>query len=64
NERKLSPEQELVEDILSILHCFSARLYGLRKYQKQVTQAVQEKTSEPDSEVDTKQCIEDQGVSI
>ncbi|NEO37609.1 MAG: IS607 family transposase [Moorea sp. SIOASIH] len=64
NERKLSPEQELVEDILSILHCFSARLYGLRKYQKQVTKAVQEKTSEPDSEVDTKQCLEDQGVSI
>ncbi|NEO37075.1 MAG: IS607 family transposase [Moorea sp. SIOASIH] len=64
HEGKLSPEQELVEDILSILHCFSARLYGLRKYQKQVTQAVQEKTSEPDGEVDTKQCLEDQGVSI
>ncbi|NEQ12105.1 MAG: IS607 family transposase, partial [Moorea sp. SIO4E2] len=64
NERKLSPEQELVEDILSILHCFSARLYGLRKYQKQVTQAVQDKTPEPDDEVDTKQCLEAQGVSI
>ncbi|NEO94518.1 MAG: IS607 family transposase [Moorea sp. SIO3G5] len=56
NERKLSPEQELVEDILSILHCFSARLYGLRKSQKQVTQAVQDKISEPDDEIDTKQC--------
>ncbi|NEO00977.1 MAG: IS607 family transposase [Moorea sp. SIO3I7] len=64
NERKLSPEQELVEDIVSILHCFSARLYGLRKYQKQVSQAVQEKTSEPDGEVDTQQCQETQGVSI
>ena len=64
NERKLSPEQELVEDILSILHCFSARLYGLRKYQKQVTKAVQDKTQEPDQEVDTQQCQEDQGVSI
>ncbi|WAN69552.1 IS607 family transposase [Moorena producens JHB] len=64
NERKLSPEQELVEDILSILHCFSARLYGLRKYQKQVRQAVQDKTPEPDDEVDTKQCLEAQGVSI
>ncbi|NEQ83749.1 MAG: IS607 family transposase [Moorea sp. SIO2I5] len=64
NERKLSPEQELVEDILSILHCFSARLYGLRKYQKQVSKAVQEKISEPDGEVETKQCLEDQGVSI
>jgi putative resolvase len=56
NERQLSPEQELVEDILSILHCFSARLYGLHKYQKQVAKAVQEKTSEPDQEVDTQQC--------
>ncbi|NEO78172.1 IS607 family transposase [Moorena sp. SIO4G3] len=64
NERKLSPEQELVEDILSILHCFSARLYGLRKYQKQVTKAVQEKTSESDGEVDTQQCLKDQGVSV
>ncbi len=64
NERKLSPEQELLEDILSILHCFSARLYGLRKYQKQVTKAVQDKTEKPNQEVDTKQCLEDQGVSI
>ena len=64
NERKSSPEQELVEDILSILHCFSARLYGLRKYQKQVTKAVQDKAQKPNEEVDTKQCLEDQGVSI
>jgi excisionase family DNA binding protein len=64
NERKSSPEQELVEDILSILHCFSARLYGLRKYQKQVAKAVQDKVEKPDEEVDTKQCLEDQGVSV
>lgn len=32
NETALSPEQEMVEDILAILHCFSSRLYGLRKY--------------------------------
>ena len=64
NQRNLSPEAELVEDILSILHCFSARLYGLRKYQKQVNKAVQEKTSEPDSEVDTQQYQEAQGVSL
>ena len=64
NQRDLSPEAELVEDILSILHCFSARLYGLRKYQKQVQKAVQEKVEEPDSEVDTQQCQETQGVSI
>ena len=32
NESNLSPEAEMVEDILAILHCFSSRLYGLRKY--------------------------------
>lgn len=64
NQRNLSPEAELVEDILSILHCFSARLYGLQKYQKQVSKAIQDKTSEPDNEVDTQQCQETQGVSI
>ena len=64
NERKLSPQQELVEDILSILHCFSARLYGLRKYQKQVTKAVQDKTEKSNEEVDTQQCQEDQGISL
>ena len=33
---KLSPHEELVQDILSILHVFSCRLYGLRKYKKQI----------------------------
>ena len=33
---KLSPQKELVQDILSILHVFSCRLYGLRKYKKQI----------------------------
>ena len=64
NERKLSPEQELVEDILSILHCFSSRLYGLRKYKTQVQKSIQEKESKPNQKVDTKQCQEDQGISL
>jgi excisionase family DNA binding protein len=64
NERNLSPEQELVEDILSILHCFSARLYGLRKYKKQVEQAIQDKTEKPNHKVDTQRCQEDQGLSL
>jgi len=37
----LSPEQELVQDILSILHCFSSRLYGLRKYESKVKKDLQ-----------------------
>jgi len=32
DDEDFSPQQELVEDILTLLHCFSSRLYGLRKY--------------------------------
>ena len=34
NNEELSPQEELVQDIVSILHVFSCRLYGLRKYKK------------------------------
>ena len=34
NNEELSPQEELVQDIVSILHVFSSRLYGLRKYKK------------------------------
>ena len=37
-ETNLSPEQEMVEDILAILHCLSSRLYGLRKYKSQISE--------------------------
>ncbi|MEG4532658.1 IS607 family transposase [Microcoleus sp. D2_18a_D3] len=36
NNSSLSPEREMVEDILAIIHVFSCRLYGLRKYKKQI----------------------------
>ena len=36
NNEELSPKEELVQDIVSILHVFSCRLYGLRKYKKQI----------------------------
>ena len=36
NDAGFSPEREMVEDILAILHGFSSRLYGLRKYKAQV----------------------------
>lgn len=36
NQESLSPEQELVEDLLAIVHTFSCRLYGMRKYKKQI----------------------------
>ena len=36
DNEELSPQEELVQDIVSILHVFSCRLYGLRKYKKQI----------------------------
>ena len=36
NNEELLPQEELVQDIDSILHVFSCRLYGLRKYKKQI----------------------------
>ena len=36
NNEELSPQEELVQDIVSILDVFSCRLYGLRKYKKQI----------------------------
>ena len=34
NKEELSPQQEMIEDLMSIIHTFSCRLYGLRKYKK------------------------------
>ena len=34
NNESLSPQEELVQDIISIIHAFSCRLYRLRKYKK------------------------------
>ena len=36
NNEKASPEQELINDLISIIHVFSCRIYGLRKYKKQI----------------------------
>lgn len=36
NNEFLSPQEELVQDIISILHVFSCRIYGLKKYRKKI----------------------------
>ena len=36
NYEETSPCEELVEDLTSIIHVFSCRLYGLRKYKKAI----------------------------
>jgi predicted site-specific integrase-resolvase len=36
NDEKSSPENELVHDLISIITCFSARIYGLRSYKSKI----------------------------
>lgn len=52
----LSPEQELVDDLISIIQVFSSRVYGLRKYRKEVSD-----TNEDQDLQDTNQA--DQGTA-
>ena len=64
NDRKLSPEQELVQDMLSIIHCFSSRLYGLRKYKSTIKEDLQKEiTTQGIDKAVTEQCIENQAIS-
>lgn len=41
NAETLSPHEELTQDLLSIIHCFSCRLYGLRTYKDKVKKIVE-----------------------
>ena len=42
NVKTTSPQEELVEDLMTIIHVFSARLYGLRSYTKRIKEAVKD----------------------
>jgi putative resolvase len=44
NTESLSPEQEMVQDLMTITHCFLARLYGLRNYRKAMAKALKDDT--------------------
>ncbi|MBI5755618.1 MAG: IS607 family transposase [Nitrospirae bacterium] len=46
NQDSLSPEEEMTQDLLSIIHCFSSRLYGLRKYKKKIKEFLRERPDE------------------
>lgn len=39
NNEETSPEQEVVDDLIAIIHVFSCRVYGLGKYKKKVRDA-------------------------
>ena len=38
NQSDASPESELTEDLLAILHTFSCRMHGLRRYRSAIAQ--------------------------
>jgi predicted site-specific integrase-resolvase len=42
NNEALSPKSEMVQDLMAIIHCFSCRLYGLRRYKKIIKAAANE----------------------
>ncbi len=42
NQEKLSPQEEMVQDLMAITHTFSCRLYGLRNYKKDLKKALKE----------------------
>ena len=48
NTETLSPEQELVQDLMSIIYCFSSRLYGLRNYRKALEKALKDENRAQD----------------
>lgn len=67
-QQKYSPQAELVQDMLSVVHCFSSRLYGLRKYEKQLredSEIQKQKTTltEIDREISAELCEENSGLS-
>ncbi len=39
NQESLSPQEEMVEDWMAVVHAFSCRLYGLRAYRKLIRDA-------------------------
>lgn len=52
NQEAHSPQQEMVEDLMAIVHTFSCRLYGMRKYKQVIRQDFPDiKLPEPKVEV-------------
>ena len=48
NTESLSPQAELLEDLMAVVHCFSCRLYGARSYRKEKEKAIKEILNIPD----------------
>ena len=41
NNETLSPQEEMIQDLISIIHVFSCRIYGLRKYKKKIKEDIE-----------------------
>lgn len=50
NQERLSPEQEMVQDLMTIVHGFSSRLYGLRNYKRKLREALNQDMSDGSKE--------------
>jgi putative resolvase len=51
NQSEMSPQQELMEDLMAVIHTFSCRLYGMRKYKKELEEIIQKASSESDDSI-------------
>lgn len=52
NQESLSPQREMAEDLMAIVHAFSCRLCGLRKYRKQLREEF--RSAQPDKETESR----------
>jgi putative resolvase len=51
NQESLSPQQELVEDLMAIIHWFSCRLYGWRNYSKEIKENLKKAIDKPAQDI-------------
>ncbi len=49
NTESLSPKQEMVQDLMTIVHGFSSRLYGLRNYHTAIQKALKDDQGSQDT---------------
>ena len=48
NQERLSPEQEMVQDLMTIVHCFSSRLHRLSNYREKLDEALKQEVHATD----------------
>lgn len=48
NNPETSPDEEMVEDLISVIHVFSCRLYGLRRYGRKIRRDLKKEDEKSD----------------